>query len=118
MTTCLGERDAGHEQQLNRPAHRMSWLTTDRLPRPHDTERRAVAWTRWNEIAARPDDPTQVALLDALFGNSPYLTETTLQNPTFMTDLWRRGPDAVGADLAAELGAVKTGARGGSEPAA
>ena len=107
MTTRLGERAAG-SRQLNRPAHRMSWLSTARLPRPHDTERRAVAWTRWSEIAARPDDPAQVALLDALFGNSPYLTETALQNPTFMTDLWRRGPDAVRADLAAELAAVRS----------
>ena len=96
----------------------MSWLSTDRLPRPHDTERRDVAWTRWNEIAARPDDPAQVALLDALFGNSPYLTETSLQNPTFMTDLWRRGPDAVRADLAAELAAVRSTARDGAAPAA
>ena len=56
MATRLGERAAGF-RQLNRPAHRMSWLSTARLPRPHDTERRDVAWTRWNEIAARPDDP-------------------------------------------------------------
>ena len=77
-----------------------------------------MAWTRWNEIAARPDDPAQVALLDALFGNSPYLTETALQNPTFMTDLWRRGPDAVRADLAAELAAVRSTARDGAAPAA
>ena len=96
----------------------MSWLSTDRLPRPHDTERRDVAWTRWNEITARPDDPAQVALLDALFGNSPYLTETAIQNPTFMTDLWRRGPDAVRADLAAELAAVRSTARDGAPPAA
>lgn len=96
----------------------MSWLSTDRLPRPHDTERRDVAWTRWNETASRPDDPAQVALLDALFGNSPYLTETAIQNPTFMTDLWRRGPDAVRADLAGELAAVQSGARDGNLPAA
>ena len=44
----------------------MSWLSTIRLPRPHDTERKDVAWTRWSEKAARPDDPAQVALLDAL----------------------------------------------------
>jgi len=96
----------------------MSWLSTDRLPRPHDTVRRDVAWTRWNEITARPDDPAQVALLDALFGHSPYLTETAIQNPTFMTDLWRRGPDAVRADLAAKLAAVRSTARDGAAPAA
>ncbi len=95
----------------------MSWLSTARLPRPHDLERRDVAWTRWCETAARPDDPAGVALLDALFGNSPYLTESTLQNPVFMTDLWRRGPDAVGSDLAAELETVCAAARDGAPPA-
>src|SRR5262245_23261334 len=94
----------------------MSWLSTDRLPRPHDTERRDVAWTRWNETAARPDDPAQTALLDALFCNSPYLTETALQDPTFMTDLWRRGPDAIRNDLDRELDNVKTEALGGAPP--
>jgi len=94
----------------------MSWISTDRLPQPHDTERRDVAWTRWNETAPRPDDPAQVALLEALFGNSPYLTETCLQNPTFMTDLWRRGPDAVRVDLAAELAAARSTARDGGAP--
>src|ERR1700704_3485214 len=82
MATRLGERDA-RLQQLTRPPHRMSWLSTARLPRPHDPERRDVAWTRWNEKSARPGDPDEVALLDALFGNSPYLTETALQNPGF-----------------------------------
>ena len=79
--------------------------------------RRDVAWTRWDENAARPGDPTEVALLDALFGNSPYLTETALQSPTFMTDLWRRGPDAVQVDLLAELEAVRTSAHNGAPPA-
>ncbi len=83
MATRLGERAAGLLRQLNRPVHRMSWLSTDRLPRPHDTERRGVAWTRWNEIAARPDDPAQVALLDALFGNSPYLDRNIPTKPDF-----------------------------------
>ncbi|HYR65792.1 MAG TPA: bifunctional [glutamine synthetase] adenylyltransferase/[glutamine synthetase]-adenylyl-L-tyrosine phosphorylase, partial [Reyranella sp.] len=116
MTTRLGERAAGL-RQLTRPGHRMSWLSTARLPRPHDLERRDVAWTRWSEKAARPDDPAELALLDALFGNSPYLTETVIQNPTFMTDLWRRGPDAVGVDLAAELDVVRADARAGAPPA-
>ena len=47
-----------------------------------------------------------MALLDALFGNSPYLTETSLQNPSFMTDLWRQGPEATVGDTAAALGEV------------
>jgi [glutamine synthetase] adenylyltransferase / [glutamine synthetase]-adenylyl-L-tyrosine phosphorylase len=84
----------------------MSWLSTARLPPPHDSQRQSVAWTRWNELAAWPEEPAGVALLDALFGNSPYLTETSLQDPHFMTDLWRRGPDAAIGDLKAELAAL------------
>jgi glutamate-ammonia-ligase adenylyltransferase len=95
----------------------MSWLSTARLPRPHDRERQAVAWARWDEQATRPDDASAVALLDALFGNSPYLTETALQNPVFMTDLWRGGPDAAMADLMAELAATRGEASAGAAPA-
>ncbi|CAN5750274.1 bifunctional [glutamine synthetase] adenylyltransferase/[glutamine synthetase]-adenylyl-L-tyrosine phosphorylase [soil metagenome] len=95
----------------------MSWLSTARLPRPHDLQRRDVAWTRWKEKAVRPDDPAATALLDALFGNSPYLTETAVQGPTFMTDLWRRGPEAISLDLRLELDAVRATARDGAPPA-
>src|SRR5260221_139438 len=99
----------------------MVWLPTAQLPRPHDKERLAIAWTRWNEKTARPPDqmaadPTGIALLDALFGNSPYLTETALQNQTFMTDLWRDGPDAVVARLEAELAVTRAAARAGARP--
>lgn len=95
----------------------MSWLSTAQLPQPHDRERRDVAWTRWREQAAPPEEPAAIALLDALFGNSPYLTETAIQNPGFMTDLWRRGPDAASADLSAELAATRAAACDGAPPA-
>jgi glutamate-ammonia-ligase adenylyltransferase len=95
----------------------MSWLSTARLPRPHDAQRQAVAWTRWNEQAAPPDEPAAAALLDAVFGNSPYLTEAALRNPSFMTDLWRRGPDAVIGDLEAALAAVLASAADGADAA-
>ncbi len=94
----------------------MSWFSTAHLPRPHDKERRDVAWTRWREKATQPDEPTAVALLDALFGNSPYLGETALQNPAFMTDLWRDGPDVVIARLDAALQATRSEAREGATP--
>src|SRR5476649_2514766 len=89
----------------------MSWLSTANLPQPHDRERLVVAWTRWTEKAARPAAPEACALLEALFGNSPYLTETALQNPDFVTDLWRRGPDAVLADIRSLLADTKQVAR-------
>src|SRR3954470_7202246 len=94
----------------------MSWLSTVRLPRPHDAERLAVAWTRWREKAAMPNDAAGEALLDTLFGNSPYLTETALQKPIFMTDLWRDGPDAALAGLESELDMVRGEARSGALP--
>src|SRR3954471_13663362 len=96
----------------------MSWLSTARLPRPYDAERLAVAWTRWREKAAMPDDAAGEALLDTLFGNSPYLTETALQNPVFMTDLWRDGPDAVLARLDSEVELARDDARSGALPEA
>ncbi len=77
-----------------------------------------MAWARWTDKAQRPSDPAEVALLDALFGNSPYLTETALQNPVFVTDLWRQGPEAILADLASELHAARGAARDGALPEA
>ncbi|WP_296337081.1 bifunctional [glutamine synthetase] adenylyltransferase/[glutamine synthetase]-adenylyl-L-tyrosine phosphorylase [Reyranella sp.] len=77
-----------------------------------------MAWTRWTEKAQRPSDPAEVALLDALFGNSPYLTETALQNPVFVTDLWRQGPETILAELAGKLRAARAAARDGALPEA
>jgi glutamate-ammonia-ligase adenylyltransferase len=76
-----------------------------------------VAWKRWSETADRPQDPAAVALLDALFGNSPYLTETALQDAGFMTDLWRRGPDAIHSDIVMSLDHFRADARNGAPPA-
>ena len=95
----------------------MSWLSTARLPRPHDPERLAVAWKRWSETCNRPEDRDARALLEALFGNSPYLTETALQDPVFMTDVWRRGPDAIDGEIAAALDHFCIDARNGAPPA-
>lgn len=81
----------------------MSWLSTDRLPRPHDPQRLAVARARWLERAPLPDDPVAQALLDTLFGNSPYLTDIAIQDCVFMTDLWREGPDAALASIQGEM---------------
>jgi glutamate-ammonia-ligase adenylyltransferase len=96
----------------------MSWLSTARLPQPHARERLAVAWTRWEEKAPRPRDPDQARLLEALFGNSPYLTEIALQDPAFMTDLWQQGPDPVHETLAGRLAAIRDDARRDAAPAA
>jgi [glutamine synthetase] adenylyltransferase / [glutamine synthetase]-adenylyl-L-tyrosine phosphorylase len=75
-----------------------------------------VAWVRWEEKAARPQTPAEKALLDALFGNSPYLTEIALQDPVFMADLWRKGPDAAIGALDRLLASLRTKAREGAKP--
>ena len=72
----------------------MSWLSTDRLPHPHDPQRLEVAWARWRELAPPPDDSGARALLDTLFGNSPYLSHIMLEDPGFAVRLLRDGPDA------------------------
>src|ERR1700744_2198808 len=96
----------------------MSWLSIpNHLPRPHDKDRLTVAWTRWEEKAERPRDEAFAALLESLFGNSPYLTEAALQNPSFLTDLWRDGPDTTIASLNAGLAATTAEARDGVGPA-
>jgi len=94
----------------------MSWLSTARLPRPHDMQRLGVAWTRWQEIAPAPTNPAGKALLECLFGNSPYLTESVLRDPNFMTDLWRDGPDAALASI--KLGLTKVMQDGAPEQVA
>ena len=97
------------------PPHLMSWLSAANLPQPHDRQRLAVAWTRWTEKAARPETADARALLEMLFGNSPYLTETALHNPGFVADLWQTGPDAALAGIMSRLAEIKDFARAGGE---
>jgi glutamate-ammonia-ligase adenylyltransferase len=91
----------------------MSWLSTTNLPKAHDASRLGVAWTRWLEKAAKPECSSAVALLDAMFGNSPYLTESVLQSPEFATELCLRGPDALFDDIKSRLAATQQTARTG-----
>jgi glutamate-ammonia-ligase adenylyltransferase len=65
-----------------------------------------------------PDDPAAKALLDTLFGNSPYLTESALQEFGFMTDLWRVGPDDALAAVEHDVTMVRQEAAGGAAPEA
>ncbi|TWT00675.1 bifunctional [glutamine synthetase] adenylyltransferase/[glutamine synthetase]-adenylyl-L-tyrosine phosphorylase [Reyranella sp. CPCC 100927] len=79
------------------------WPTTA-LPRPHDGERRRTYRERWRERGERCADPSVArdmeadsqgaALLDTLFGNSPFLSELALSDPVFTALLWRQGPSA------------------------
>lgn len=82
----------------------MTFAQTHLLPKPHHQGQLKVRNERWVErlrdlggpgVAPLPD-----ALLAALFGNSPYLSEIALSEPAFLADLWRDGPDAaVGREM-------------------
>ncbi len=84
------------------------------LPRPADPDRAAAARARWTESATA--DPANVeffdafvgtepgsALLDAVFGNSPYLSRCLIQEPAFLRAWLTDGPDKTFDDLLAAL---------------
>ena len=84
------------------------WLTgAAPPPRPADNALLDVHRQRWHEAAARAgddelqsfadaifDDPAAAALLDAVFGNSPYLSQSLIADLPFTRLLLGEGPDA------------------------
>ena len=77
------------------------------LPRAFDTEQAAVGLQRLLEAAGKSenqgliadlqrlaDDPGAGALLAALFGNSPFLTQGAVREPEFTAELFESGPEA------------------------
>ena len=102
-------------------------LITDpaRLPKAADPERAAVGRERWREAGASGGaatarfarefaaDESGTALLDAVFGNSPFLGQALLLEMDFARTLFAEGPDASFARLIAGL--EGGGAEGASE---
>ncbi len=98
------------------------------LPRPADPERAGNGLERWREQTGRKDDPgladfgTELAepggpgraLLEAVFGNSPFLTTCVLREPAWLRLLVEQGPDAA---LDAALDLSGTGARNDDQAA-
>jgi len=88
-------------------------LEPQRLPLPGDPARAALGLERWAEREFGPDlapfahrlsaDAGGRALLEALFGNSPFLTQCCLREPSFLLRLLRLGPDATFAELLGSL---------------
>ena len=83
----------------------LSWISQD-LPQPFDAERVANAFERWNALGDRPafeslaskigdiaSDPQSKAVLAALFGNSPYLTNLCLRDPDIVCEVFESGLD-------------------------
>jgi [glutamine synthetase] adenylyltransferase / [glutamine synthetase]-adenylyl-L-tyrosine phosphorylase len=94
------------------------------LPAPADARAEATAFARWRDAAAEVDDPALAAfmreiaadpagraLLAALFGNSPFLTQCCLAEPGFVHELVEAGPDAAFARIKAALGGRELWAR-------
>ena len=73
------------------------WLPAGaRLPRPGDEDAARAHWARWREAGppAGADGGAAGALLDAVFGNSPYLSRCLVSDPAFSRLLLEEGPDA------------------------
>ena len=96
------------------------------LPEAGDREAARIGIERWREAtAAEPElarfartlesEPAGRALLDSVFGNSPYLSQLLLSETAFARSLIERGPDAVFPELLvgleAECGAEADRAR-------
>jgi glutamate-ammonia-ligase adenylyltransferase len=74
------------------------------LPPPHDRDAVERGLAQWQEETGAPAPPAHRPLLEAVFGNSPYLAGLALREPETLTRLLEEGPDAAfGAalDLAA-----------------
>ena len=88
-----------------------SGFAAARWPRPADPGQAANELERWAEAAADLEgkerrfaeslakSPPGKALLEAIFGNSPYLTHGLIEDIGFTVDLLRRGPNAMFAEL-------------------
>jgi len=86
------------------------------LPRAYDAEQAGLGLQRLLEAAGKSenqglstnlqrlaDDPGAGALLAALFGNSPFLTQCAVREPEFTTELFESGPDAALAGISDAL---------------
>ncbi len=88
-------------------------LAAGRWPSPGAPDRVPVARERWLDAAdaagegafarAMLAEPAAAALLDALFGNSPFLTDCLIRDVVHARTLLTRGPDGTFAELIGQL---------------
>jgi glutamate-ammonia-ligase adenylyltransferase len=82
------------------------------LPKAADAARAATGLERWNETVGATDadsrgaaaiasDATGHAILESIFGNSPYLGQLLLREPNYVADFLSRGPDALFPEILA-----------------
>ena len=63
-------------------------------------------------------DPHAQALMDAIFGNSPFLTWIAERDPDFALDLMYHGPDVMADRGVAEIACLQESAAAGTDPCA
>lgn len=93
----------------------LSWISQD-LPQAFDPDRVTHAFERWNALGDKPafeslsdkigeiaSNPEKSAVLAALFGNSPYLTNLCLRDPDIVCDIFDHGLDQAFADALAPV---------------
>jgi len=91
-------------------------------PRPADPDRMAMGLERWREAVDKTEqqdaidicrdvmsDPAARCLAEAIFGNSPYLSNCMIGAPEFACRLFTQGPDQVFAALLAEIKSTAPG---------
>ncbi|HVJ55385.1 MAG TPA: bifunctional [glutamine synthetase] adenylyltransferase/[glutamine synthetase]-adenylyl-L-tyrosine phosphorylase [Aliidongia sp.] len=87
------------------------------MPAPADRGQADIEWERWRQTAANADPALADAMhaaealpaarrwLDAIFGNSPYLTRLALRDPAIVSTVMRQGPDHTLAEVIGALNA-------------
>ena len=91
----------------------------ERWPGAGDAERAEAALGRWKSAAARlhsdedrafaeglPSTPAGRAMLECVFGASPFLESCLLAEPGFVRKLWSEGPDPCFDEILAEMRAL------------
>jgi len=99
------------------------------FPSPADPERARLGAERWRDSVAATEDGELVSftdavlgdadarwVVDAVFGNSPFLTHCIEREPQFACQLLREGPDAARDAVVAGLTGTLENAAGGADP--
>lgn len=91
------------------------------LPDASNGERAALGFERWREAlettGVKADNGDARRLLEAIFGNSPFLTQCAVSDPAFTLRLLKEGPDIVFATVMEELGEIHKIRPGNCQPA-
>jgi glutamate-ammonia-ligase adenylyltransferase len=114
---------------VSRPLGALSESFAARLreaPAAADARRAVQGRERWlaaaagaavgDEAEALARAPAVGALLDGVFGNSPFLTVLAEREPAFLVELLRRGPDAMRRRLWDGLAEIRRAAADGIDP--